>query len=99
MSEKWPHAALWCQGQRFDVGPCRICSAPGAFGFGEPGPRKDRRKHGYVWACYAHRADVERQWQAAFGPDRPRDAPAQPLPEGGSAVSGGAQSPEQGRLI
>lgn len=52
------------------MGPCRLCGQPGCFGFGEPGPRSDRRKHGKVWACTEHRAEVEREWQAVFGPRR-----------------------------
>jgi hypothetical protein len=81
------------------MGPCKICNSPGAFGFSQPGPRKDRRKPGYAWACSEHREEVTALWQAAFGPHSPSDPPAQSQHYGGKAVSGGARDPAQGRLI
>lgn len=62
------------------MGSCRRCGQPGCFGFGEPGPRSERRKHGKVWACAEHRAEVEREWQAVFGPRRLAVAPDSPDP-------------------
>ena len=41
------------------MGPCRICAAPGCYGFSEPGPLSERRHTFTAWACSEHRAEVE----------------------------------------
>lgn len=40
------------------MGPCRVCGEYSGYGFSEPGPRSQRKRKGYVWACEAHRDEV-----------------------------------------
>lgn len=63
------------------MGPCRICGAPGAHGFGEPGAISRRKSKGRVWACGEHRVEVARQWIARFGNRIPLEARERALRE------------------